>query len=109
MAGQHFCKKCGKTMNDSEFYTSKNVEKYPPDGKMDICKKCLTIIGRYLSKMKLKQWSQYSWADTEALEEEQRMRKINQMKAQGMSGEEIENELATDRTPPKPKVLTEPQ
>jgi len=31
------------------------------------------------------------------------------MKAQGMSGEEIENELATDRTPPKPKVLTEPQ
>ena len=154
MAGQHFCKKCGKTMNDSEFYTSKNVEKYPPDGKMDICKKCLTmhvdnwdpetykwilqeidvpyikeewdallekygkdpkkvtgltIIGRYLSKMKLKQWSQYSWADTEALEEEQRMRKINQMKAQGMTGEEIETELATDRTPPKPKILTEPQ
>lgn len=154
MAGQHFCKKCGKTMNDSEFYTSKNVEKYPPDGKMDICKKCLTmhvdnwdpetykwilqeidvpyikeewdallekygkdpkkvtgltIIGRYLSKMKLKQWNQYSWADTEALEEEQRMRKINQMKAQGMTGEEIETELATDRTPPKPKILTEPQ
>lgn len=154
MAGQHFCKKCGKTMNDSEFYTSKNVEKYPPDGKMDICKKCLTmhvdnwdpetykwilqeidvpyikeewdtllekygkdpkkvtgltIIGRYLSKMKLKQWSQYSWADTEALEEEQRMRKINQMKAQGMTGEEIETELATDRTPPKPKILTESQ
>lgn len=154
MAGQHFCKKCGKTMNDSEFYTSKNVEKYPPDGKMDICKRCLTmhvdnwdpetykwilqeidvpyikeewdvllekygkdpkkvtgltIIGRYLSKMKLKQWSQYSWIDTEVLEEEQRMRKINQMKAQGMTGEEIETELATDRTPPKPKVLTEPQ
>jgi hypothetical protein len=154
MAGQHFCKKCGKTMNDSEFYTSKNVEKYPPDGKMDICKKCLTmhvdnwdpetykwilqeidvpyikeewdtllekygkdpkkvtgltIIGRYLSKMKLKQWSQYSWIDTESLEEEQRMRKINQMKAQGMTGEEIETELATDRTPPKPKILTEPQ
>lgn len=154
MAGQHFCKKCGKTMNDSEFYTSKNVEKYPPDGKMDICKKCLTmhvdnwdpetykwilqeidvpyikeewdvllekygkdpkkvtgltIIGRYLSKMKLKQWSQYSWIDTEPLEEQQRMRKINQMKAQGMTGEEIETELATNRTPPKPKILTKPQ
>ena len=39
MAGQHFCKKCGKTMNDSEFYTSKNVEKYPHDGKMDNSKK----------------------------------------------------------------------
>ena len=25
------------------FYTSKNIEKYPPDGKMDICKKCLTM------------------------------------------------------------------
>ena len=154
MAGQHFCKKCGKTMKDSEFYTSKNVEKYPPDGKMDLCKKCLTmhvdnwdpetfkwilqeidvpyikeewdallekwakdpekvtgvtILGRYLSKMKLKQWSQYSWADTEALEEEARLRKINQMKAQGMTGEEIEAELATDRTPPKPKIFTEPQ
>nr|DAH81398.1 MAG TPA: TFIIB Transcription factor zinc-finger [Caudoviricetes sp.] len=122
MAGQHFCKKCGKTMKDSEFYTSKNIEKYPPDGKMDTCKKCLTmhvdnwdpetfkwilqeidvpyikeewdallekwaknpekvtgltILGRYLSKMKLKQWSQYSWKDTEALEEEARLRKIN--------------------------------
>ena len=37
------------------------------------------------------------------------MRKINQMKAQGMTGEEIETELATDRTPHKPKILTEPQ
>mgnify|MGYP000507700771 FL=1 len=37
------------------------------------------------------------------------MRKINQMKAQGMTGEEIETELATDRTPLKPKILTEPQ
>lgn len=31
------------------------------------------------------------------------------MKAQGMTGEEIETELATDRTPLKPKILTEPQ
>ena len=43
MAGQHFCKKCGRTMSDNEFYTSKNIEKYPPDGKMDTCKKCLTM------------------------------------------------------------------
>ena len=39
----HYCKKCGKTMDDTQFYTSKNIEKYPPDGKMDICKKCLTM------------------------------------------------------------------
>ena len=30
-------------MDDTQFYTSKNIEKYPPDGKMDICKKCLTM------------------------------------------------------------------
>ena len=97
----HYCEKCGKMMDDTQFYTSKNIEKYPPDGKMSTCKKCLTmhvdnwdpetykwilqeidvpyikeewnallerygkdpnkitgltIIGRYLSKMKLKQW-----------------------------------------------------
>ena len=27
-----------------------------------------TIIGRYLSKMKLKQWSKYRWKDTEFLQ-----------------------------------------
>lgn len=150
----HYCEKCGKTMDDAQFYTSKNIEKYPPDGKMNICKKCLTmhvdnwdpetykwilqevdvpyikeewngllekygkdpkkvtgltIIGRYLSKMKLKQWSKYSWADTEMLEQEAQLRKINAMKAQGLSGEEISQQLAIDRTPPKPKELLNPQ
>ena len=150
----HYCEKCGKTMDDAQFYTSKNIEKYPPDGKMNICKKCLTmhvdnwdpetykwilqevdvpyikeewngllekygkdpkkvtgltIIGRYLSKMKLKQWSKYSWADTEMLEQEAQLRKINAMKAQGLTGEEISQQLAIDRTPPKPKELSNPQ
>jgi predicted ArsR family transcriptional regulator len=48
-----------------------------------------TIVGRYLSKMKLRQWKDYSWADTERLEEEYLERKISAMKAQGFSGEEI--------------------
>ena len=146
----HYCKKCGKTMDDTQFYTSKNVEKYPPDGKMNICKKCLTmhvdnwdpetykwilqeidvpyikeewdgilekygkdpkkvtgltIIGRYLSKMKLKQWNKYTWADTEALEKESTQRKISNMKAQGFTDDEIQEQLSIDRTPPKPKEL----
>lgn len=150
----HYCKKCGKTMDDKEFYTSKNLEKYPPNGKFDTCKKCLTmhvdnwnpdtymwileeadvpyvkeewdkllekygqdpkkitgvtILGRYLSKMKLKQWSDYSFADTQKIAEEQMMVKINQMKAQGMSGEEIEAELMIDRTPAKPASMAVPQ
>lgn len=150
----HYCKKCGKTMDDTQFYTSKNIEKYPPDGKMDICKKCLTmhvdnwdpetykwilqeidvpyikeewdgilekygkdpkkvtgltIIGRYLSKMKLKQWNKYTWADTEALEKESTQRKISNMKAQGFTDDEIQEQLSIDRTPPKPKELQETQ
>lgn len=150
----HYCETCGKTMDDKEFYVSKNVEKYPPDGRMNKCKKCLTmhvdnwdpetykwilqevdvpyikeewdallekygkdptkitglsIIGRYLSKMKLKQWSKYNWADTEKLAEEALQKKVFQMQAQGLSGEEIEQQLAIDRTPPKPKGIPAPQ
>lgn len=32
--------------------------------------KSSSVFGRYLSKMKLKQWKQYGWEDTEALQEE---------------------------------------
>lgn len=150
----HYCKKCGKTMDDKQFYTSKNLEKYPPDGKMDICKKCLTmhvdnwdpetykwilqeidvpyikeewngllekygkdpkkvtgltIIGRYLSKMKLKQWNKYTWADTETLETDSIDKKVLNMKAQGFTEDEIQEQLSIDRTPPKPKELEDVQ
>lgn len=141
-------------MDDTQFYTSKNIEKYPPDGKMDVCKKCLTmhvdnwnpetykwilqeidvpyikeewngllerygkdpkkvtgltIIGRYLSKMKLKQWNKYTWADTEALEKDSTEKKVLNMKAQGFTEDEIQEQLAIDRTPPKPKELEDVQ
>ena len=141
-------------LDDKEFYSSKNIEKYPPDGKMKTCKKCLTmhvdnwdpetftwilqeidvpyikeewdsllekygtdpkkitgltIIGRYLSKMKLKQWSKYTWADTDPLAEKALQEKVFQMQAQGLTGEEIEEQLSMDRTPPKPKGLKNPQ
>lgn len=150
----HYCKKCGKTMDDTQFYTSKNLEKYPPDGKMDICKKCLTmhvdnwdpetykwilqeidvpyikeewngllekygkdpkkvtgltVIGRYLSKMKLKQWNKYTWADTETLEKDSIDKKVLNMKAQGFTEDEIQEQLSIDRTPPKPKELEDVQ
>lgn len=113
------CKKCRKTMDASNFYISKDAEKYP-DGKMDVCKKCLTmhvnnwepttfigilkevdvpyietewnglldrygkdptkvtgvtILGRYLSKMKLKQFSHLSWSDTEQLAKDAQVKK----------------------------------
>ena len=108
----YYCEKCHKTMRASEFYSSNNLEKYPNDGKLTQCKKCLTmhvdnwnpdtylwilqeidvpyvpeewnkllakygqdkkkltglsILGRYLSKMKLKQYNIYRWEHTEHL------------------------------------------
>jgi len=30
-------------MKAGEFYLTNNLEKYPPDGRMDVCKKCLTL------------------------------------------------------------------
>lgn len=102
------CQKCGKTMDEKNFYT------YKDGRKTELCKKCLTmhidnfnpetflwalemmdvpylpeewnvlrdkayakdpfgmngmsVFGKYLSKMKLKQWKEYGWADTERLQ-----------------------------------------
>ena len=114
-----YCQKCGKTMDEKQFYTYKNGE------KTEMCKACLTlhidnfnpdtflwllekmdvpyvaeewnilrdrafakdpakmngmsVFGKYLSKMKLKQWKEYSWADTERLKTlNEEKRKINE-------------------------------
>lgn len=104
------CEKCGKSMDESNFYTYKSGE------KTEMCKKCMTmhidnfdpetylwllekmdvpyipeewnkirdrayaknplkmngmsVFGKYLSNMKLKQWKDYGWADTETLQAE---------------------------------------
>lgn len=39
-----YCKTCGKLLKNSEFYTSYNVEKYPNGGKLDECRKCITML-----------------------------------------------------------------
>lgn len=146
-----YCKTCKRTMDAGEFYTSKRVDKYPPDGKMPECKKCLTrhvdnweprtylwileeidvpyiedewttllnrygsdkkkmtgttILGRYLSKMKLKQFRDYHWDDTERLKEEADAHKAEVMARQGYSGEEIEKAIAEGSMPERP---VEPQ
>lgn len=101
---KHICEKCGREMDEGQFYTYKN------GNKTELCKKCLTmhvdafddttflwilekmdlpyvpgewnilrdkdyaekgptkfssmaVFGKYLSKMKLKQWKDYGWAD----------------------------------------------
>ena len=147
-----YCEKCGKTMSEKEFYTSRNIEKYPPDGKLRQCKKCMTmhvdnwdpetykwileeidvpyvkewwddllsdwlekndaskitglsILGKYLAKMRIKQYSDYRWADSERVAEELMARKVVSMKAKGFTGEEIEAQLSMDRTPARPEEL----
>ena len=47
-----------------------------------------SVFGRYLSKMKLKQWRQYSWADTERLQEE--YEKNAEMRAEENAAREAE-------------------
>lgn len=49
----------------------------------------MTIIGRYLSKMKLKQHKDYRWKDTAFLQELANSKIQQAMKAQGYSAEEI--------------------
>ena len=41
----------------------------------------MSVLGKYLSKMKLKQWKQYTWADTERLQEEAKQREIQRLEA----------------------------
>ena len=152
----YFCEKCKKTMKADMFYTSNNLQKYPNDGKLHQCKKCLTmhvdnwnadtylwilqeidvpyvpeewnkllasygkdpskltgmsIVGRYLSKMKLNQWNKYRWADTEHLQAVANKRVTEAMLQQGHSMSEIDDTLAEINTsavvapPPPPTQL----
>lgn len=127
------CEKCGKSMDEANFYT------YKDGTKTELCKKCLTmhidnfdsdtylwllekmdvpyipeewnvlrdrayakdphkmngmsVFGKYLSKMKLKQWKQYGWADTEKLRAQSEERAKNAMAVQKQYEEEMKQKL----------------
>lgn len=146
---QRRCTKCGRLLADTDFYTSNNIERFPPDGKMAECKKCWTmhvdnwdpdtykplleqldipyikpvwdqllekflskndaskitttsVLGRYVSTMKLSQWRKYRWADTEELaaKEEEKLRSA--LVQQGYTGEDLELEMKRDFGPQRP-------
>lgn len=144
MAETYYCEKCNKTMSGDQFYSSNNLEKYPNDGKMTMCKKCLTlhvdnwdpetylwilqeidvpyipdewnkllasygkdkrkttgmtILGRYLSKMKLKQWKEYRWADTEHLQNVANKKMEEAMKKQGYDRAQIDEAIERASVP----------
>ena len=40
---QQRCEKCKRVMDQSDFYRSNNLEKYPNEGLLNLCKKCATM------------------------------------------------------------------
>lgn len=154
-----YCEKCNRTMSGEQFYTSNDLIKYPNDGKLKQCKKCMTmhvdnwnpetylwilqevdvpyvpdewnkllakygadrakltgmsILGRYLSKMKLKQYKEYRWEHTEHLQQLANKKIEETMKRSGYGREEIDEVLgkATFSVPegvlaPPPPPVTE--
>lgn len=129
----YVCERCGKSMDEANFYT------YKDGTKTELCKKCLTahidnfdpdtylwllekmdvpyipeewnvlrdrayakdphkmngmsVFGKYLSKMKLKQWKQYGWEDTEKLRAQSEERAKNAMAVQKQYEEEMKQKL----------------
>lgn len=64
-----------------------------------------SILGRYLSKMKLKQFKNFRWKDTEFLQDMANKRREDAMKAQGYDAQQIAEaiERASVPIPEKPK------
>jgi len=153
-----YCEVCGRTMDEGQFYLSRNIEKYPPNGRLKQCKKCLTmyvdnwdpktflpileevdvpyvkqewdkilekevakgdpskitgmtVIGKYLAKMRIKQFKDARWADSERLQQKEEDQKRAVLRSMGNSDEEIEKTIAEDaaREVARPKgVKTSP-
>ena len=68
----------------------------------------MTILGRYLSKMKLKQYRDYRWKDTEFLQEVANKKIEETMKRQGYEAAEIAQAIATSTIPIPQAPLEEP-
>lgn len=74
----------------------------------------LTIVGRYLSKMRLNQYKDYRWKDTEFLQELEKSKREQIMKQQGYDAQQIAlaNERAAFVVPeeaPKPDFSAQPE
>lgn len=149
----YYCEKCGRTLEATDFYTSNNLEKYPNEGKLRQCRRCITmhvdpydpdtflwlikevdvpwvpnswnevilreqqkgnditglsIFGRYMAKMRLKQFLKYRWKDTEALQQATNAKIQETMERQGYDQTEIDKVLTTgvlpDAQPPEDYV-----
>ena len=68
-----------------------------------------TILGRYLSKMKLKQWRDYRWKDTEFLQEVANKKIEETMKRQGYEAAEIAQAISTASVPIPSSIIAAPE
>lgn len=68
----------------------------------------MTILGRYLSKMKLKQYKVYRWKDTEFLQEIANKKIEETMKRQGYEAADIAKAIATSTVPIPQGPIAEP-
>lgn len=135
--GMATCQKCGKTMDDKNFYTYKDGK------KTELCKKCLTmhvdafepetftwllekldvpyipsewdilrnkdyakdpykfnstaVFGKYLSKMKLTQFKDYTWADTPRLQEQEEAAKRDMEPVSRVKEEQLKQDYESGR------------
>ena len=150
---QFYCEKCNRTKSGDDFYASNNLEKYPNEGKLTQCKKCLTmhidnwnpdtylwilqeidvpyipdewnkllanygkdrskltgmtILGRYLSKMKLKQYRDFRWKDNDFLQEMANNKIEQAMKRQGYGAAEIADAINKATFTIPEEILTPP-
>lgn len=53
----------------------------------------MSVIGKYLAKMKLRQWNQYSYADTEALQKQMQQKEQAQREAEQQEKKQYQAEL----------------
>lgn len=153
MPMQYFCRTCKRTMDESNFYSSFDLEKFP-SGKLDECKKCctmmvnnfdpdtfmpllekidipylpdawmelvkkyckdptkvtgMTVLGRYISKMRLKQHRDYRFKDSEYLQNIEKQKMQMALKQQGYDAATIdeymrEAEEAAAERPSLPEI-----
>lgn len=70
-----------------------------------------TIIGRYLSTMRINQFKNYRWKDTEYLQEKQKLEIESTMRSQGFDEQEIDSVISKGvfQVPDKPLQEPKPQ
>ena len=152
MSLNYFCTTCKRTMDESNFYSSYNLEKFP-DGKIDECKKCSTmmvnnfdpstfmpllekidipyvpdewmklvqkyckdptkvtgqtILGRYISVMRLKQWRDFRYKDTEYLQNIQDAKTQQALQRQGYDAAEIDQYMRESKEAAEKPALIVP-